>query len=1045
MRAVLTQLRALIVCSLVLLGGVLLWSSPAVADCASSNGCWCGDGNCPTLGCCGGDGQRVCVTGTIFSSCSAACRPPNTFRLGACRAPCSYCTDTGVCCGDKGQTACVTACGGGCKAGLYYNAGGTCQTPPTCTYGYTTFGNCCGAEGQAICPVGSGFNTCGAGLSLRAGLCRLPCSYCDDVGICCGDLNQTACLAGSTGQASCTGNGGCKTGTSFHSSTATCGPPCTYCDDVGICCGAIGQTACLAGSIGQASCTGNGGCAPGLHFDALYGECAPAEVTEQTYLNGSDKRPFYIWGHNPNTPAKVDADLAAGANALEPDITVADDGPCGAGDTTLASLVMEDSSSPYRSGLCYDTHLVAWLDYVHAKALTPAGAKLALVEFDIKTSAATGAYLTKILDAIRAHLTYGPLSNLSVLLNVGSVDDGKTAFASTDFAATNLRPAEGVIIDGDDDPVAVKSFFDSHSYSPYGYGDGTALNAAGLSFFGVKTRSLDQGVFLRASLGRPHFIAYAFLLNSRAEMRAYINAGVDGIIPGSIDSVAPVPDTACQAFYKNSAKYLASCALSNNPTADLDASELQILVGVVNEMTFIRPATRDDNPFAPKLQSYGLEVSTPANSGAPIDGNGTDADLTFTLTGCKGSAKMTVNAGFIIPVLDSSGRMEAGNADHVTIPSMDLGILQSITIDNDGTGAGPDWTFSGLRISSAGWLLPDEGNSIEYQALGVHTLPKWQSITLPLTPTAALSHGPGPFLSGQGSGLVLQCPDKPVFTAPTACNPQPTITFRDDTVQGAAPGTYRVTRTWTGTDAGGQAGAPVKQTIAVVDTLPPAISCPANVLVAATDAAAPVTFTATATDACAATTTITYSHDPGSIFPAGTTTVSATATDPSGNHASCTFAVVVGGAGTGVDGGDTTDGAPDTTDGAPAATDDGATGSDDGSGGASDAAGLDGGTDDGGAVGGGGADDGGAVGGGGTDDGGAVGGSGPSDAASGGGHGGADVGGSADAADGARGSSPASSGCGCSSGAGSGSGGLGLLAMLLLCGGLTSRRGRARR
>jgi len=51
---------------------------------------------------------------------------------------------------------------------------------------------------------------------------------------------------------------------------------------------------------------------------------AHAEGGSSTDLNGSDPRPFYIVGHNPNTVHDAEVALQAGANALEPDVTVAE-------------------------------------------------------------------------------------------------------------------------------------------------------------------------------------------------------------------------------------------------------------------------------------------------------------------------------------------------------------------------------------------------------------------------------------------------------------------------------------------------------------------------------------------------------------------------------------------------------------------------------------------------------------------------------------------------------------------------------------------------
>ena len=84
-------------------------------------------------------------------------------------------------------------------------------------------------------------------------------------------------------------------------------------------------------------------------------------------------------------------------------------------------------------------------------------------------------------------------------------------------------------------------------------------------------------------------------------------------------------------------------------------------------------------------------------------------------------------------------------------------------------------------------------------------------------------------------------------------------------------------------------------TIQVGDDQDPVISnCPANITVSSVGSCtATVTWTApTATDNCS-TPSLTASHNPGDIFPAGTTVVTYTATDAAGNVATCTFNVTV--------------------------------------------------------------------------------------------------------------------------------------------------------
>ncbi|MGB8508187.1 MAG: HYR domain-containing protein, partial [Pyrinomonadaceae bacterium] len=81
--------------------------------------------------------------------------------------------------------------------------------------------------------------------------------------------------------------------------------------------------------------------------------------------------------------------------------------------------------------------------------------------------------------------------------------------------------------------------------------------------------------------------------------------------------------------------------------------------------------------------------------------------------------------------------------------------------------------------------------------------------------------------------------------------------------------------------------------VTVADHQAPVISCPANIVVpAGASCTAIVNYTVTATDNCPGVTVITDIPS-GSTFPAGTTTVHATAADSSGNMSSCAFTVTV--------------------------------------------------------------------------------------------------------------------------------------------------------
>lgn len=102
------------------------------------------------------------------------------------------------------------------------------------------------------------------------------------------------------------------------------------------------------------------------------------------------------------------------------------------------------------------------------------------------------------------------------------------------------------------------------------------------------------------------------------------------------------------------------------------------------------------------------------------------------------------------------------------------------------------------------------------------------------------------------------------------------------------------TVTWQATDPSGNVGS-CSFEVEVLDLELPVITCPADVNVTSTTAncSATVSYTVpSGTDNCAVSTALTAGLPPG-LFPGGTTTVTYTATDISGNQAACSFDVTV--------------------------------------------------------------------------------------------------------------------------------------------------------
>ena len=311
-----------------------------------------------------------------------------------------------------------------------------------------------------------------------------------------------------------------------------------------------------------------------LAAQLLAGLAPTAEAAPPPPLNGAKPRPFYAFAHNPNSISDVEEALKNGCNALEPDISkVKCDDYLVTWDTDLG-----------QPG-CGNLSLVEWCDKVNLLAQTHTN--LALVVFDIKPPAALAANDVTILDAARNHLNANGV-NLNVIYSTPSLDEGEVF----NQMLGQLLPREGVQFDAMDNVADTVNYFFNHGYyDNIGYGDGTSLQ------YGPLTRAMDRAAFLRASVGYPKCVTYAYLLDLTVSMEHFINAGVDGLIVK-------------------------------------DGNQDQLLDIVTNSHPELRLATREDNPFKPENEAYGLEFLTGSD--------GTDADIEFTLHGCKGSASITV-------------------------------------------------------------------------------------------------------------------------------------------------------------------------------------------------------------------------------------------------------------------------------------------------------------------------------------------------------------------------------------------------------------------
>jgi glycerophosphoryl diester phosphodiesterase len=360
--------------------------------------------------------------------------------------------------------------------------------------------------------------------------------------------------------------------------------------------------------------------------------------------SGNVPRPFYVVGHNPNTIADVHTALDSGANAIEPDVNVYDDHE----DQLCISHEEGDADAPSLSQFLMDLHDVA--------VNRP---ELALVVFDCKPKVATAEHGASLLQAIRTLLTFD--IGLNIIVSIAHVSEG----GIFDSIKRILEPREGLMVDEDDDPDAVSAFFAAIDHQCYGNGVANVFQSPSLSPH--LRPSIERACVLRAKRGKVKFV-YTWSVGDPDRMREDIRIGVNGIIAG------------------------------DHPSA-FDSASVATLSGIIDEGEFqtkVRLAGRSENPFRRPDTAYGLEIHTGGELNA-----GTDANVTFTLTGTLGSSSKTIDASLLGSVLGKTpGRMERNAWDFVTLQSLNLGDLESITVQRDDQGNAPDWFLDRILVNS---------------------------------------------------------------------------------------------------------------------------------------------------------------------------------------------------------------------------------------------------------------------------------------------------------------------------------------------------------
>ena len=247
--------------------------------------------------------------------------------------------------------------------------------------------------------------------------------------------------------------------------------------------------------------------------------------------------------------------------------------------------------------------------------------------------------------------------------------------------------------------------------------------------------------------------------------------------------------------------------------------------------------------------------------------------VTLTVTDINGNsntctANVTVQDN-IAPLAPALNTVTAECTTTLTAPTTTDNCAGTVT----GTTADP-LTYTGEGTYTVSWNFDDgNGNDIDVtQTVIIDDVTDPVSLTL--------------------TDVTAEC--TATLTAPTSTdNCAGTVTgTTTDPLTYTGEGTYTVS--WNFDDGNGNT-IDVLQTVIIDDTTVPVVTCPSDIAVGndVDLCGALVSFAATATDNCGGSPSISYSQNPGTNFPVGSTTVIVTADDGNGNTETCSFSVTV--------------------------------------------------------------------------------------------------------------------------------------------------------
>ncbi len=233
-------------------------------------------------------------------------------------------------------------------------------------------------------------------------------------------------------------------------------------------------------------------------------------------------RPFFLIGHNPNSMAAVEACLANGGNAIEPDVYYED------GEYYMMELVPVISKIfPPKKGPKLEDFLTDLKNLLDHNTEY----NLALIIFDTKNLGDCN--INDLADRVRMFFV-NDYPGVSIAFTTGSP---KYLSGFNPFVAKT--PLEWVGIDAISNADDAARYFDQLNKN-YIYGNGTSLPLIAASA-PVYRDQIHRAIQLRDDGHHPLLqTVYAYTVNAKPSMRSYLREKVDGLITDNVIELTEV-------------------------------------------------------------------------------------------------------------------------------------------------------------------------------------------------------------------------------------------------------------------------------------------------------------------------------------------------------------------------------------------------------------------------------------------------------------------------------------------------------------------------